>query len=359
MTSLSEVLREAKLIVTCGPGGVGKTSTAAALALVAAGTGRKVIVVTVDPAKRLADALGIDVSDRGHEPSEVRGATDHPTGSLWAQMLDAETTFDRLITDRAGDEQRAKAILANPIYRGIAGSLGGAQEYMAIERLHQLWTSEEYDLIVIDTPPSRHAIDLLGAPDRLVTFLSHPVYRILTAPSRSFARVTNAGSSAFLWAIRRLAGPKMVEDTIEFFRSLSGLEAGLRQRAAEVSAILRSDEAAFVLVSSPRAEAIDEAAHLASALRDGNFPLHAMVINLVHPTPLPLGIERPELPDGPLAEHFAMHRDLSNLSTAEGHEMETLRALAGDVSLTEVPMLDDVQDLDGLLRLGRELVATT
>ena len=358
MSSLEAVVRDARLIVTCGPGGVGKTSTAAALAMAAADAGRKVIVVTVDPAKRLADALGIDPADRGHEPSEVAGATTNPAGSLWAQMLDAETTFDRLIIDRAGDEQRAKAILANPIYRGIAGSLGGAQEYMAIERLHQLWTSQEYDLIVIDTPPSRHAIDLLGAPDRLVNFLGHPVYRVLTAPSRSFARVTNAGSSAFLWAIRRLAGPKMVEDTIEFFRSLSGLEAGLRQRADETSKILRGQQSAFVLVSSPRAEAIDEAAHLAAALHDGGFPLQAMVINMVHPTPAPLGMDPPDLPPGPLADQFAMHRDLSNLAAAEEREMATLRALAGDVSLTEVPMLDDVQDLDGLARLARRLLPT-
>jgi anion-transporting ArsA/GET3 family ATPase len=356
MTALDTVLRDAALIVTCGPGGVGKTSTAAALALAAAGTGRKVIVVTVDPAKRLADALGIDAADRAHEPSEVVGATAHATGSLWAQMLDAETTFDRLIIDRAGDEKRAHAILTNPIYRGIAGSLGGAQEYMAIERLHQLWSGGDYDLIVIDTPPSRHAIDLLSAPDRLVTFLSHPVYRVLTAPSRSFARVTNAGSSAFLWAIRRLAGPKVVEDTIEFFRSLSGLEAGLRQRAAETSQILRGEQTAFVLVSSPRAEAIDEAAHVATALRDGGFPLQAMVINLVHPAPAPLGMEAPDLPPGPLADQFDMYRDLRDLAEAEDVEMATLRALAGDVPLTEVPLLDDVQDLAGLARLGTYLV---
>jgi anion-transporting ArsA/GET3 family ATPase len=156
-----------------------------------------------------------------------------------------------------------------------------------------------------------------------------------------------------------LAGPKVVEDTIEFFRSLSGIEAGLRQRAAEVSTILRSDEAAFVLASSPRAEAIDEAAHLAAALRDGGFPLRSMVINLVHPTPSPLTAELPEVPAGPLADHLAMYRDLCDLSAAEGVEMETLRALAGDVTLAEVPMLDDVQDLDGLLRLGRELIAAT
>lgn len=355
MTALDSVVREASLIVTCGPGGVGKTSTAAALALAAADAGRKVIVVTVDPARRLADTLGIDNS-AGGDPVEVAGATKRRKGSLWAQMLDAESTFDRLIVDRAGDAQRAKAILANPIYRSIAGSLAGAQEYMAIERLHQLSTSGEWDLIIIDTPPSRHAIDLLGAPDRLVTFFSHPVYRVLTVPGRSLARITNAGANTFLWAIRRLAGAQVVEDTVEFFRSLSSMEAGLRQRAAETSKILRSDGTAFVLVSSPRAEAIDEAVHLKTALHAGGFPLAATVINLVHPTPSPLtGSKLKGLAAGPLADQLALHADLSMLAVDEAREMDTLRTLAGEVPVIEVPLLDDVQDLAGLAALGRLL----
>ena len=360
MTSvdITTVLQEAGLVVTCGPGGVGKTSTAAALALAAANSGRKVIVVTVDPARRLADALGIDGSARSHDPSEVVGATSHPTGSLWALMLDAESTFDRLITDRAGDAKRAQTILANPIYRSIAGSLGGAQEYMAIERLHQLWSSNEFDLIVIDTPPSRHAIDLLGAPDRLVTFFSHPIYRIIAAPGRSFARVTNAGSATFLWVVRKLAGPKVVEDIIEFFRSLSGMEAGLRQRAAEASTLLRATTTAFVLVSSPRAEAIDEATHLADALREGGFPLRAMVINLVHPTPAAIdAADMPiDLSPGPLADQFALYDDLAALALDESIEMNRLRDLAGEVALVEVPLIDDIHDLDGLRELGGHLL---
>lgn len=358
MNSIEDVLLEAGLVVTCGPGGVGKTSTAAALALSAANSGRRVIVVTVDPARRLADALGIDGSARSHDPSEVIGATTHPTGSLWALMLDAESTFDRMIMERAGDDKRAQTILANPIYRSIAGSLGGAQEYMAIERLHQLWSSNEFDLIVIDTPPSRHAIDLLGAPDRLVTFFSHPIYRILAVPGRSFARVTNAGSATFLWAVRKLAGPRVVEDIIEFFRSLSGMEAGLRQRAAEAATLLRADTTAFVLVSSPRAEAIDEAAHLTDALHAGGFPLRAMVINLVHPTPAPIDPKDlpTDLPAGPLADQLDFYRELAALAGDEAVEMDRLRALAGDVALAEVPLIDDIHDLGGLTELGTHLL---
>lgn len=359
MSGLSDVVHDAALVVTCGPGGVGKTSTAAALALAAAQAGRKVIVVTVDPARRLADTLGIE-GGTGGEPVRVTGAvgaTVKGGGELWAQMLDAESTFDRLIVERAGDAARAQAILANPIYRSIAGSLAGAQEYMAIERLHQLWSSREWDLIIIDTPPSRHAIDLLGAPDRLVTFFSHPVYRVLTVPGRSLARITNAGANTFLWAIRKLAGAKVVEDTVEFFRSLSGMEAGLRQRAAETSKILRRTDTAFVLVSSPRAEAIDEAFHLETALRTGGFPLRATIINLVHPTPTPLASARPAgLAAGELADQFDVHAELAALAADEAREMGTLRALVGDGPVIEVPLLDDVQDLAGLAALAQHLV---
>lgn len=344
-TGLASVLDQAALVVTCGPGGVGKTTTAAALAMAAASNGRRTIVVTVDPARRLADTLGIDAS-RTDEPHRVAHA-----GELWAQMLDAQATFDRMILDRTADAERARSILANPVYRSISGSLAGAQEYMAIERLHQLSTSGEWDLIIIDTPPSRHAIDLLGAPDRLVTFFGHPVYRALTAPGRRAARVTNAGASAFLWAIRRLAGPQIVEDTVEFFRALADIEAGLRERARETAAELRSDRTAFVLVSSPRAEAIDEANNLADALRVGGFRHAATVVNLVHPTPEPLGTDAlDDLPDGPLADQVAWHRELASLAAAETAEIGTL--VNRGVPLVRVPVLDEIADLAGLAALG-------
>ena len=238
-----------------------------------------------------------------------------------------------MILDRAGDEQRAQAILANPIYRSIAGSLAGAQEYMAIERLHQLWTGGEYDLIVIDTPPSRHAIDLLAAPDRLVTFFGHPIYRVLTVPGRSFARVTNAGSSAFLWAIRRLAGPKVVEDTIEFFRSLSGMEAGLAsagRRDVRHPAQRPTPRSCSCRARAPRRSTRRCTSPVRS--REGGFPLAAMVINLVHPTPAPLGMRPParSAAPGPLADQFDLYRDLAALAADEAREMGTLRTLAGE-----------------------------
>lgn len=352
---LAAVLGRADLIVTCGPGGVGKTTTAAALGIAAARDGRRVVVVTVDPARRLADALGIDVDAHMFDPHEVVDAGANG-GSLWALMLDAETVFDRMIVERAGDATKAQKILDNPVYRSIAGSLSGAQDYMAIERLHQLHTSREYDLVIIDTPPSRDAIDLLEAPDRLVRFLSHPIYRALTMPSRSFARVTNAGTSAFLWIVRRLAGPRLVEDTIEFFRSLSGMEQGLRQRAAEAAVLLRAETTSFVLVSSPRAEAVGESTHLANEILDGGFRLDGVVVNLVHPLPPPIdGLAG--LDPGPLADLVDYHQDLTALATSERGEMHELLHLASGVAVAEIPLLDvDVHDVEGLTRLARLLV---
>ncbi|MCU1397854.1 MAG: putative anion transporting ATPase [Acidimicrobiales bacterium] len=355
---LASILQTASLLVTCGPGGVGKTTGAAALGIAAARRGRRVVVVTVDPARRLADALGIDVDAKMFEPHEVTGVG-AAGGSLEALMLDAETTFDRMIIERAGDEAKAAKILANPVYRSIAGSLAGAQDYMAIERLHQLHSSGLYDLVIIDTPPSRDAIDLLEAPERLMRFLGHPIYRALTMPSRSFAKVANAGTSAFLWIVRRLAGPRLVEDTVEFFRSLSGMEQGLRQRAGEVADLLRADSTSFVLVSSPRSEAIDESTHLANAIIDGGFGLDAVVINLVHPLPPALddSLDLDALGEGPLAEHVAYHRELLALATSERHEMAALTDVVSGVHVTEVPLLEiDVHDIDGLTRLAALLV---
>jgi anion-transporting ArsA/GET3 family ATPase len=369
--SFAPAVSDARLLVTCGPGGVGKTTTAAALGVAAARAGRRVVVVTVDPARRLADALGLEAGAAADEPHRVTGIT-APTdssavkatardGELWALMLDAASTFDRLVREQTANPKQADAILENPVYRAISGSLAGAQEYMAIERLHQLYTSGDWDLVIVDTPPSRHAIDLLEAPDRLIGFLGHPVYRTLTVGQRAFARVTNAAASMFLWAVRRLAGPQIVEDTVEFFRSLANIEPGLRQRAKEVSELLRSDGASFVVVSSPRAEAIGEAEHLIGALRDGSFPFAGVVVNLIHPMPEPLtAADRAALEDigeGPLADQVAWHDELTALATSERDEIAVLEDLAEDVVVVELPLLAvDVHDVEGLIGLADRLV---
>ncbi|MBG7605519.1 MAG: ArsA family ATPase [Actinobacteria bacterium] len=363
--SLGDAVRTSELLVTCGPGGVGKTTTAAALGVAAALAGRRVVVVTVDPARRLADALGLEegaAADEPHRVDDIPDLGDGPDdGELWALMLDAASTFDRLVHEQTTGEQQARAILDNPVYQAISRSLAGAHEYMAIERLHQLHTSGEWDLVIVDTPPSRHAIDLLEAPDRLVGFLSHPVYRTLTMGQRAFAKVTNAAATMFLWAVRRLAGPQIVEDTVEFFRSLANIEPGLRHRAEEVSVLLRDDVSSFVVVSSPRAEAIGESEHLVGALRDGGFPFGGVVVNLIHPMPEPLAAKDravlEDLDDGPLADHVAWHDELSQLATAEREELAALADLAEDVPVVELPLLAvDVHDVEGLVDLADLLV---
>lgn len=365
--SFQDQVANAELIVTCGPGGVGKTTTAAALGVAAALAGRRVVVVTVDPARRLADALGLEAGAAADAPHRVTGIPGLAAGSkagsgeLWALMLDAASTFDRLVHEQTSNPKQAAAILENPVYRAISGSLAGAQEYMAVERLHQLYNSDEWDLVIVDTPPSRHAIDFLEAPDRLIGFLSHPVYRALTVGQRAFAKVTNAAASMFLWAVRRLAGPQIVEDTVEFFRSLANIEPGLRRRAQEVSVLLRSDVASFIVVSSPRAEAIGEAGHLIGALRDGSFPFSGIVVNLIHPMPEPLtAADRAaldDLDDGPLADQVAWHDELTELATAERTEIAGLADLAEDVVVVELPLLAvDVHDVAGLVGLAERLV---
>jgi len=373
--SFRDAVATSELLVTCGPGGVGKTTTAAALGVAAALAGRRVVVVTVDPARRLADALGLEVgaaADAPHRVTGIPGLSDSKSkksrgasesgGELWALMLDAASTFDRLVHEQTANSKQAAAILENPVYRAISGSLAGAQEYMAIERLHQLYTSGEWDLVIVDTPPSRHAIDLLEAPDRLIGFLSHPVYRALTVGQRAFAKVTNAAASMFLWAVRRLAGPQIVEDTVEFFRSLANIEPGLRKRAKEVSVLLRSDVASFIVVSSPRAEAIGEAEHLIGALRDGSFPFAGVVVNLIHPMPEPLTaadrVALDDLDEGPLADQVAWHDELTELATAERDEIAGLADVAEDVIVVELPLLAvDVHDVDGLVGLAEQLAA--
>jgi anion-transporting ArsA/GET3 family ATPase len=360
--SLAEVIRNSELILTCGPGGVGKTTTAAALGVAAARAGRRTVVVTVDPARRLAEALGLEEGAATDEPHQVKGVTKRATdGELWALMLDAEQTFDRLVREQSSSRKQADAVLNNPVYQAISGSLSGAQEYMAVERLHQLHSSGEWDLVIVDTPPSRHAIDLLEAPDRLVGFLSHPVYRTLTMGQRTFAKITDAASSMFLWAVKRLAGPQIVEDTVQFFRSLANIEGGLRTRAKEVSRLLRGDETAFVVVSSPRAEAVGEAEHLLDAIAEKGFPLGGLVVNLIHPLPDELSDDDIELladlDDGPLAEQLAWHTELSSLAHAERHEMVALEKLAGDAPIIELPLLDvDIHDVPGLVGLAARLV---
>ncbi len=217
---------------------MGKTTTAAALAMRGAEKGLRACVVTVDPARRLADALG--VADVGNEPHLVSppSGVRRWAGELWAVMLDAQTTFNELVDRYAADADQAKAIFANPVYRNMSGGLSGTQEYMAVEKLYELQETGQFDLIVVDTPPSQHALDFLEAPSHLARLLDNRVFRLLMAPTRVGLRAVELGAQLMLRTIAKVAGGQVVADTVQFFTEFEGMEQGFRERAERAQALL-------------------------------------------------------------------------------------------------------------------------
>ena len=354
VADLATVLDRSEVVLAGGPGGVGKTTTAAARAGAAARRGRRGVVVTVDPARRLADSLG--VAEVGNEPRLVLP----PTGTSWpgslsALMLDTASTFDALVRSQSTSTEQAEAILGNPMYRNISGALSGTQEYMAVEKLHELHRAGDFDLVVVDTPPSRNAIDLLEAPGRLVRFLEHPIYRLLTAPSRSALRAFGAAARLFLRTLRGIAGAEIVEDAVEFFQAFAGMEDGFRRRAADVDRMLREPSTSFVVVSSPRDEALREAGHLIGELRARDMTVDAVVVNLVHPEPGAVEASRGD--HGALRALLTLHDRLTTLALDERERARRLVAADSSTIVTELPLLDhDVHDLDGLGELASLLV---
>ena len=245
-------LLDAHTVVICtGSGGVGKTTTAAVLAMEAAHRGRRACVVTIDPARRLADAMGL--AGLTDDPARVEGPW---PGELWAMMLDTKSTFDTLVQQNASGPEQAAAILENRFYRNISGSLSGTQEYMAMEKLYELHGEERFDLVVVDTPPTRNALDFLDAPRRLTRFLDHRLYRVLVAPTRGLVRAVNVAAQTFVRTISRVVGAEVVQDAIGFFAAFDGMEDGFRARAAAVTELLASEETAFVLVTAPRRDVV-------------------------------------------------------------------------------------------------------
>ncbi len=349
MASLDEIAAERTIVVCCGSGGVGKTTVAAAIAVAAADRGRRACVVTIDPAKRLADALGLDALT--NEPSRVAGAG-QAGGELWAMMLDTSATFDDVVRRHAPSIEQAEEILANRIYRNISGSLSGTQEYMAMEKLHDLHADGRFDLVVVDTPPTRNALDFLDAPRRLTRFLDHKLFRLLTLPARSYLRAVAVAAQAFLRSITRVVGGAVVADVLAFFTAFEGMEEGFRERAKAVYDLLEDPNTAFVLVASARRDAVDEALFFASKLGEANIKVQALVVNRVHPVfaeRLAVHGGRPA-PDG--SSLARLERNLAELDAVAERERSYLgaltRKLAGAPTVT-VPFLpSDVHDLVGL-----------
>jgi anion-transporting ArsA/GET3 family ATPase len=278
--TLADVIGRAEVIVCCGTGGVGKTSVAASLAHAGARAGRRCVVVTIDPARRLADAIGLR-GRVGNEPVLVPGVG---PGEMWATMLDVRETFDALVDACARDERQATTIKTNRYYRNIGGSLSGTRDYMAAERLLALHTDGRFDLVIVDTPPSRNALDFLEAPERLARFLEHRLYRLLVAPARGGLRVVGAAVQPVLRAIGKVVGGDALADVVEFLRAFDGMEEGFRTRARRTASLLRGPTASFVLVTTARPEALEESVYLAGQLSRLSVPVAALVANRMPPS---------------------------------------------------------------------------
>jgi anion-transporting ArsA/GET3 family ATPase len=355
--SLADLLAERRIVVCCGSGGVGKTTGAAVLALEAARAGRRAVVVTIDPAKRLADALGLEgLTDT---PSRIDG--DWP-GELWALMLDTKSTFDALVTANAVDSGQAERILQNRFYRNISGALSGTQEYMAMEKLHELHESTDFDLIVVDTPPTRNALDFIDAPRRLTRFLDHRLFRVLTSPRKGVVRAVNVAAQTFFRTVAKVVGAEVIEDAIAFFRAFEGMEEGFRDRAEEVLALLSAPGTSFLLVASPRRDTIDEARFFAEKLDEAGITVEALVVNRMHPHfggGLPEAVrERARTLDG--TDLGGLYRNLAEFQLVAAREEEHLALLlpaVPEAAVVRVPFLrDDVHDLEGLAAVGRHLM---
>ena len=352
MTSLATLLEQQTVIVCVGAGGVGKTTTAAALALEAAQRGRRVCVVTIDPARRLSDAMGFD-PDRaiGNEPQQIDIAA---KGELWAVMLDTSTTFDALIRTYAPSEEQAQNILTNDFFRNIADSMSGAHEYMAMEKLYELHNDERFDLVVVDTPPTSNAIDFLEAPDRITQFLDHRLYKILVTPNGGLARVVNFAAQGFLRTVARIVSASVVDDAIEFFATFDGMEEGFRGRAVAVHDLLVADDTAFILVTVPRNDTVADAAAFIETLAAADIAVDAIVVNRVHPS---FGSERLDgLGDGPLAPFITVLHDSQTVAVGQDTVLATLTNELPAGAVVKIPFLDtDVHDLDGLASLTQWL----
>ena len=289
---LSQSLREAKVLVCAGTGGVGKTTLAAALAIQAARRGRRTLVLTIDPARRLADALGLDHLDS--TPTAItlgEGATELPPGAqLDAMMLDPKPTFDRLIERLTSDSAVRARIFDNRIYQHLSGALAGSAEYAAMEQVHEAVQSGSYDLVVVDTPPASHALDFLAAPRRLRTFLEGRIVRALVRPAASAGRfgwlVFGRALQSALGLVERIAGGGFLEDLSEFLRAIEGLSGGLRDRATRVEALLLGESTHFVLIAGAKSGEEPGTLEFLDALSDLKIELCAVILNRLPPWPL-------------------------------------------------------------------------
>ncbi|MCA9666179.1 MAG: ArsA family ATPase [Myxococcales bacterium] len=368
-------IQQHKVLVTVGAGGVGKTSTAAAVGLLGARLGRRTLVMTIDPARRLAASLGL--ADLDHQqravPADKMAAAGLRPELLYAMMLDQKATFDELIRRQARDEEDVRRVMANKLYHELSTRLAGGQEYAAMEKLHELTEAGSYELVVLDTPPTANALDFLDAPRKMVDMVDSPAVsmflRTYRAAGRFSFKLLSAGASLIFRRLSRFLGGEFLDDIAQFFADMQGLLEGFRDRANKVIELLSRDDVGFVIVTSPDPRAIDEAIALFDRLEKSRMSTVGIVVNRVHAL-RPVAIDEPGLAAalqalGASAEHaaalapraLASHRDMQLLAEVDAQEIARLKAHCGlQLGYTEVPLFDeDIYDMAGLTKLGQYL----
>jgi anion-transporting ArsA/GET3 family ATPase len=369
VTTLDGVLAGKRVIVCAGSGGVGKTTTSASIAAALAARGQRAIVLTIDPARRLADALGLpELGNEEHrvDPERLAAAGIGGDGELWALTLDAKLTFDELIARDAPDAETRDRVLANPIYRQLSGAVAGSQEYMAMEKLYELHESGRYDVLVLDTPPTRNALDFLDAPGRLSRFVDSPSLQLFRASGRASLGLFGRGAGAVMGMLEKATGVELLRDLADFFNAFGDMAEGFRDRARRVEALLREDVTTFLLVTSPRAAAIADAGHFHGKLVESGMPFGALIVNRVR-EPVAADAADPALAaelkaalGEPLARKVLHDLDDRNrLAERDAHNLERMRDELEGGELLAVPELSgDVHDLGGLAAVAARLFAT-
>jgi anion-transporting ArsA/GET3 family ATPase len=381
---LVDVLLQRRILVCVGSGGVGKTTTAATLALAAARRGKRTLVLTIDPARRRANSLGL--ASLGHtvqevDPALVRKSAPSATGELHAMMLDQKQAFDEVVQRHAKDPAAVQRILANPVYAQISGSLAGAQEYAAMAKLHDFDRTGKWDLIVVDTPPTAHALDFLDAPRKLSEAIDSPAidwFRKLQGEGGSRWSFVGKTGAFVLKRLAKFVGSKFIDDLGVFFTEFNDILGGFRQRAEETFSLLRQPRVGFLLVASPEPMAVREALAFHERLVGAGMPFVGFAVNKVHPShPLPAGTGTAQV-EAALAAHpavaalgmsgttrtmaanglLAAHAELETLASADREAIANLKAAGGsEALLVEVPLQrDDVHDVDRLVALERYLL---
>jgi anion-transporting ArsA/GET3 family ATPase len=349
---IEDWLQRKQICICAGSGGVGKTTASAAIALGMAARGKKVAVLTIDPAQRLATALGL--RELGNEETRVDAGVD---GELWAMMLDAKRTFDELIAWHAPDERTRDAVLSNRIYQQLSNAVAGSQEFTAIAKVYELDQEGDYDLLVLDTPPSRNALDFLDAPTRLTGFFQGRAIKMFVRPAGLGGRLLGRGTGVVFGLLERLTGVDLLHDLSVFFRALSGMIDDFTERARRVGALLEDPGTTFLIVTAPRHDPVEEAIYFHRKLADAAMPFGGLIVNRVHAVH----------PDGAGPLPDALGDDLAGRVATAAHEMaalvereaaslERLRSALGDPPTIVVPELDgDVHDVEGLALMREHL----